>query len=163
MHIDAYIHLFFLFKFLSIENLNCTRLASFLEKHGAMATKVRSVSERKKESAIEALDVVLDSKFLTALSEPSRIDVLKQVIRLGKADISTLSEGLSIDRSVISRHLGILQEVGILLREKQGKHVFYQLDPSEAIRKFRQILVQIEEIVAICCPPISNESGSSKK
>lgn len=146
------------FEFLSSGNLNCTRRPSFFEKHWAMATKVRSVSERKKESAIESLNEVLDSKFLTALSEPSRIDVLKQVIRLGKADISTLSEGLSIDRSVISRHLAILQEAGILLKEKQGKHVFYQLDPSEAIRKFRQILEQIEEIVAICCPPIKSES-----
>ncbi|MDZ4725703.1 MAG: metalloregulator ArsR/SmtB family transcription factor [Leptospira sp.] len=128
-----------------------------------MVVKVRSNNEKKKESAIEALDKVLDSKFLTALAEPSRIEVLKQVIRCGKADISELSEGLSIDRSVISRHLGILEEVGILIREKQGKHVFYQLDPMGAVNKFRFMLNGIEELITICCPPNSSSGGSTPK
>ncbi|XDD53637.1 ArsR/SmtB family transcription factor [Leptospira sp. WS4.C2] len=118
-----------------------------------MVTKVRSNTEKKRESAIDALDYVLDSKFLSALAEPSRIQVLKQVIRLGKADISELSQGLSLDRSVISRHLSILEEVGILVREKHGKHVFYYLDPSGAIKRFQLILERIEEVVALCCPP----------
>ncbi|ABZ93714.1 transcriptional regulator [Leptospira biflexa] len=118
-----------------------------------MAVKVKSPSEKRKETAIEALNLVLDSKFLTALAEPSRIEVLKQVIRHGKADISELSEGLSLDRSVISRHLLTLQEAGILVRDKQGKHVYYQLEPNQAIQKFKAILNHLEEMVAICCPP----------
>lgn len=131
----------------------------------AMVSKTQSQSEKRKESAIDAFDQVLDSKFLTALAEPSRIEVLKQVIRFGNADITQLSEGLSLDRSVISRHLGILQEVGILTREKHGKHVYYQLNPNEAIRKFKLILNRIEDIVATCCPPqqMSEVPASKKK
>lgn len=121
-----------------------------------MAVKSRTVSDKKKEMAIDALNQVLDSKFLAALAEPSRIEVLKQVIRFGKADISELSEGLSLDRSVISRHLITLQEAGILIRDKQGKHVYYQLDPNQAIQKFKVILNHLEEMVAICCPPINS-------
>ncbi|XDD47631.1 ArsR/SmtB family transcription factor [Leptospira sp. WS39.C2] len=121
-----------------------------------MAIKLKSQAEKKKETAIEALDLVLDSKFLNALAEPSRVEVLKQVIRLGKADITELSEGMKLDRSVISRHLGILQEVGILIREKQGKHVYYQLDPRNAIQKFKSILQHLEELVMICCPPVKS-------
>ncbi len=119
-----------------------------------MATRPKSNSEKRRDLAIDGLNEVLDSKFLTALAEPSRIDVLKQVIRLGKADISELSEGLNLDRSVISRHLGILKDAGILIRDKQGKHVYYQLDPSQAIQKFKTILKHLEEMIAICCPPL---------
>lgn len=121
-----------------------------------MAVKSRTLSDKKKEMAIGALNQVLDSKFLAALAEPSRIEVLKQVIRFGKADISELSEGLTLDRSVISRHLVTLQEAGILIRDKQGKHVYYQLDPIQAIQKFKVILNHLEEMVAICCPPINS-------
>lgn len=128
-----------------------------------MVTKVRPNSEKKRESAIDALDYVLDSKFLSALAEPSRIQVLKQVIRLGKADISALSHGLSLDRSVISRHLSILEDVGILVREKQGKHVFYYLDPSGAIKRFQLILERMEEVVAVCCPPPPEQTLSITK
>ncbi|TGL54059.1 ArsR family transcriptional regulator [Leptospira kemamanensis] len=127
-----------------------------------MVAKHRVQSEKKKESAIETLNFVLDSKFLSALAEPSRIEVLKQVIRSGKADISELTKNLTIDRSVISRHLSILQEVGILEREKSGKHVYYELNPRVAIQKFRNILEHLEELVAICCPPIESEQSSKK-
>lgn len=123
-----------------------------------MVNKSRSITDKKKESAIDGIDAILDSKFLSALAEPSRIQVLKQVIRLGKADISELSEGLTLDRSVTSRHLSILEEAGILVREKQGKHVYYYLDPSAAIQKFRLILEKIEEIVSICCPPMPSSN-----
>lgn len=123
-----------------------------------MATRTKSNFDKRRDLAIDALNHVLDSKFLTALAEPSRIEVLKQVIRHGKADISELTEGMHLDRSVISRHLGILQEAGILIRDKQGKHVYYQLDPSQAIQKFKMILNHLEEMVAICCPPVESKS-----
>ncbi|TGL21071.1 transcriptional regulator [Leptospira yanagawae] len=125
-----------------------------------MVAKSRTQSEKKRESAIEALDSVLDSKFLTALSEPSRIEVLKQVIRHGRADVSELSKHLDYDRSVISRHLSLLQEVGILHREKSGKHVYYQLNPSAAIQKFKFILKHLEELVSICCPPSDTNTSN---
>ncbi|GBF49470.1 ArsR family transcriptional regulator [Leptospira ryugenii] len=128
-----------------------------------MTSRSKSNSEKRKDLAIDALNQVLDSKFLTALAEPSRIEVLKQVIRHGKADISELSEGMSLDRSVISRHLGILQEAGILIREKQGKHVLYQLDPGRAVQKFKMILNHLEELVAICCPPLEPNQIHSKR
>nr|WP_244934724.1 metalloregulator ArsR/SmtB family transcription factor [Leptospira jelokensis] len=125
-----------------------------------IVAKSRTPSEKKRESAIEALDSVLDSKFLTALSEPSRIEVLKQVLRYGRADVSELSKHLHFDRSVISRHLSLLQEVGILHREKSGKHVYYQLNPNAAIQKFKFILNHLEELVAICCPPAKTNSSN---
>ncbi|GBF48507.1 ArsR family transcriptional regulator [Leptospira ryugenii] len=128
-----------------------------------MTSRSKSNSEKRRDLAIDSLNQVLDSKFLTALSEPSRVEVLKQVIRHGKADISELSEGMNLDRSVISRHLGILQEVGILIREKQGKHVFYQLDPSRAVERFKMIVNHLEEMVAICCPPPDPSKISSKR
>lgn len=116
-----------------------------------MSAKSIKNPENKKEIALDGLMKVLDSKFLSAIAEPSRLLVLKQVIRKGTADISAIAEGLPFDRSVISRHLVQLYEVGILTREKQGRQVFYKLNPGEAIRKFRSMLNEIENAVSICC------------
>ncbi|WCL48606.1 ArsR/SmtB family transcription factor [Leptospira sp. GIMC2001] len=112
---------------------------------------IKLSKEELKEKTLASLSQVLDAKFLTALSEPSRVDLLKQVIRMERADISQLSEKSSLDRSVISRHLNILFEAGILGRIKEGRQMFYFLNPTEAIRKLRLILENMEEIIRSCC------------
>ena len=61
---------------------------------------------------------VLDSKFLKALSEPVRIEILKFIMRNGRTDIGTIAENMPQDRSVISRHLNLMHDVGILICEK---------------------------------------------
>jgi DNA-binding transcriptional ArsR family regulator len=62
---------------------------------------------------LDELVKVLDSKFLKALSEPVRIEILKFIMRNGRTDIGTIAENMPQDRSVISRHLNLMHEVGI--------------------------------------------------
>ena len=66
---------------------------------------------------------VLDSKFFKSLSEPVRVQILRYLLLHGRADIGTIANILPQDRSVISRHLNLMQEVGILNCEKETRHM----------------------------------------
>lgn len=110
-------------------------------------------SDLIRENAIDELVAVLDSKFLSALAEPSRIEVLKAVVRQGRADVNSLASKSSLDKSVVSRHLSLLAEIGIVKREKVQRQVYYELDPITALSKFREILNRMERLVHVCCPP----------
>ena len=107
----------------------------------------------QREQAVEELVEVLDSRLFTALAEPVRIDLLKVIILRGRTDVATLASHLPQDRSVISRHLSILYEAGVLKRDKVQRHVYYELDPESCIGKFRALLERVESMAQICCPP----------
>ena len=69
-----------------------------------------------------------DSRFFKTLSEPVRLEILKFLMQNGRSDIGTIADHLPQDRSVISRHLNLLHEAGILNCEKETRHMFYEIN-----------------------------------
>jgi DNA-binding transcriptional ArsR family regulator len=55
-----------------------------------------------------------DSKFFKTLSEPVRIQILRFLIQSGRLDISTIAENMPQDRSVVSIHLNLMYEAGMV-------------------------------------------------
>lgn len=104
----------------------------------------------RNESIEKAVDV-LNSKLFVALQEPARLSILKEVIKLGTADIGQISSHLPQERSVISRHLKVLHEAEILTLERVGRHHFYSVNGTFLIQEFEQILNSIKQIQHICC------------
>lgn len=100
------------------------------------------------EAAIESLD----SAFFKALCEPPRVAVLKRVMQLGRADVTEIAAELPQERSVISRHLQVLLEVGIVRSAKSGRQVFYEVDGPAIIKKLEDILQHTKAIAPFCCP-----------
>ena len=103
------------------------------------------------DNTIEELAGALDSRFFKALSEPVRIQILQHLIRNGRSDIASISEGLPQDRSVISRHLQFMQGVGILTVEKITRHVYYEFDGTFFVTKLETILEKIKQCMPQCC------------
>ena len=63
---------------------------------------------------------------IKALSHPLRlrlIDLLKE----GPRNVSSLSKSSQSEISVVSRHLSILKQAGIIDKQSKGKEVFYNL------------------------------------
>jgi DNA-binding transcriptional ArsR family regulator len=108
-----------------------------------------ALTDRQAEIAEELVDV-LDSKLFKSLSEPSRVQILKFVMLNGRADIGTIAENLPQDRSVISRHLNLLSEVGVLKSEKESRHVFYEINAQVFLDKLVNIADKIKECIAEC-------------
>ena len=100
----------------------------------------------------EELVEVLDSKFFKTLSEPVRVQILKFLMLNGRADIGSIAEHMPQDRSVISRHLNLMQEAGILISEKESRHVFYGVNGQRFLEKLTDITQKINKCMKECCP-----------
>jgi DNA-binding transcriptional ArsR family regulator len=100
-----------------------------------------------KEAARQCV-AVFDTKFFKALCEPARIDVLQQLILMGRADIGAIADQLPQDRSVVARHLQQLADAGIVRASKEGRHVFYEIDVSAVRERLEGILATTKVLEA---------------
>jgi DNA-binding transcriptional ArsR family regulator len=113
---------------------------------------MESQAEQIKHSIIDELVEVLDSKLFKTLSEPVRVEILKFVMLNGRSDIGTIAEHMPQDRSVISRHLNLMYEVGILKSEKESRHMFFEINCQTFLDKLETITAQIRKCITECCP-----------
>jgi DNA-binding transcriptional ArsR family regulator len=102
--------------------------------------------------AIDAAIESLDGAFFKALCEPSRVAVLKRVMQLGRADIGEIAEGLPQERSVVSRHLQVLLEAGIVRGTKVSRQMFYEVDGPAVVTRLEAILQHMKSLAPFCCP-----------
>jgi len=94
----------------------------------------------------------LDSKMFKALADPTRVQILKFLMLNGRADISTIANCFPQDRSVISRHLHMMEEAGLLIAEKETRHRFYSINGEHFLREFETIVVNLKNCIHECCP-----------
>ena len=65
-----------------------------------------------------------------AIADPSRRGVLDLLVRRGEASASALADEVPITRQAVSKHLGVLEDTGLVRRRKQGREVLYDVDPE---------------------------------
>lgn len=70
----------------------------------------------------------------------------------GRSDVGTIAEHMPQDRSVISRHLNLMHEAGILNTEKQTRYVYYEINGKALIDKLETITGMIRKCMLVCCP-----------
>jgi DNA-binding transcriptional ArsR family regulator len=93
-----------------------------------------------RQEAARRCVAVFDTGFFKALCEPARIAVLRELILLGRGDIAAIAARLPQDRSVVARHLHQLAAAQIVTAEKEGRHVFYQIDAVAVAERLEGIL-----------------------
>ena len=64
-----------------------------------------------------------------ALSDPTRREILR-LLRDGEMSAGDLSSHFSSNGATISHHLSILRDAGLILDEKRGKYIYYELNLS---------------------------------
>jgi len=104
-----------------------------------------------KEKAISKSLANIDSDFVKALTEPARLDILKLLIVHGASDVQTLAEKMPQDRSVISRHMALMETAGLLSSQKQGRHKIYNVDGQTALKKAELLVESIRLCYQIGC------------
>ena len=79
-------------------------------------------------------------RFFKALGDPNRIAILIRLARSGRpCTVTELTSCCSVDISVVSRHLGILRDAGIVEARKRGKQVFYKACLPAVVLKMQSI------------------------
>jgi len=115
------------------------------------------------KKAVNECVAVFDTTFFKALCEPSRIAVLRELILLGRADIGGIAAKLPQDRSVIARHLQQLAAAHIVKAEKQGRHVYYQVDPEAIAMRLESITETTHKLAAAMAGFACSAPGKTKK
>ena len=105
-----------------------------------------------KREIAEELVAILDSKFFKTLSEPVRVQILKFLLLNGRSDIGTIADQMPQDRSVISRHLNLMNEAGIVTCEKESRYMYYAVNAAEFLDKVEGIAGTLRTCISVCCP-----------
>ncbi len=112
----------------------------------------RRPSQDARSRSVDELVELLDSDFLRALTEPARLELLKVLLRHGPGDVGSIAAHLPQDRSVVSRHLKLLSEAGIVRARREGRHRIYEVDGPSFIGSFERVLGRARALAPVCCP-----------
>jgi len=114
-----------------------------------MVQTCNPTSEPDRQSCCQQAEGLLSPEFFRALGDGTRTGVLLRLAELGRP--STVSEVAGCcprDLSVVSRHLKVLRQVGIVAAQRQGKEVRYQVLYGALATTLREMADAIEA----CCP-----------
>jgi ArsR family transcriptional regulator len=64
-----------------------------------------------------------------ALSDPTRREIL-ELLREGPRTSGEIADKFSTSWATISRHLSVLKDAGLILAERNGQHVVYELNTT---------------------------------
>ncbi len=82
------------------------------------------------------MDAVVDSPALTVLADPTRARIV-QLIRDadgGRTLVGRLAEQLGLRQPTVSHHMAALHAEGLVIREPEGRRVWYSIAPEQADR-----------------------------
>jgi len=92
---------------------------------------------------------LLSPRLFKALSDPKRLSLFMRLAEdQGPCTVSQMAHGSGVDFSVVSRHLAILREAGIITCVKRGKEVWCTVE----VKAVAQILRGLANALESCCP-----------
>lgn len=68
-------------------------------------------------------------KTFKALSDPIRRDILA-LLRAGPLAAGDIASHFDVSGATISHHLSILRDAGLVMDDRQGKYIYYELNMS---------------------------------
>ena len=121
-------------------------------------TKSRKAKKSAATSCCSGLAPHLPPRLFKALSDPKRLSLFVRLAeRREPCTVGEIAEGSNIDLSVVSRHLSMLREAGLIECEKQGKEVRCCVRAKAVANLLRTLADALEA----CCPDGSC-SGAEK-
>ncbi len=86
------------------------------------------------------IDNLLDPAFFKGLCDPTRLMMLGCLSKCGRpCSVTEVAECCSVDFSVVSRHLALLERAGIVASSKEGRTVFYEVKYAHLSEKLRAL------------------------
>lgn len=98
------------------------------------------------------------SELLKALADETRLTILA-MLRDGEMCVCEIMDVLPFSQPAVSHHLKILRQAGLITDKRDGKWIYYYLDP-EAIRAAGELL---QELISLPARHMSAEQVLTKK
>lgn len=67
---------------------------------------------------------------LSALSQPIRLQLATMLLRQGELCVHHLTRAIGAEQPLVSRHLGILRRSGLVACRRDGRWVYYRVNPN---------------------------------
>lgn len=84
---------------------------------------------------MESTDEFSCAEILKVLADETRLAVVRQLMT-GPKHVGEMNEDLQVETTLLSHHLKVLRDAGIIEGERDGKAVLYRLSPNvESKRK----------------------------
>lgn len=112
-------------------------------------TRRKPLTPKQAASCCGPIDDLLDPKLFKALCDPTRAKLLGCIIKCARpCSVSEVAECCSVDLSVVSRHLHLLERASVLTSAKAGRVVSYSVSYGHLCITLRSLADAIEQ----CCP-----------
>lgn len=85
-----------------------------------------------------------------ALGDETRLRVVARLCREGPLSVTKLTDGTRVTRQAVSKHLRVLEEVGLVRSGRDGRENVYELAPrrlAEARRHLDEISAQWDRAI----------------
>jgi len=106
----------------------------------------------------------LHARICAALADPTRILIL-YLLQNAPMNVNALVEKLELSQPTISRHLKLLRDQGLVIAERNGQSVYYELnDPRviEALDLLRTVLAERLAKQALLARRVTQDSTHSE-
>jgi ArsR family transcriptional regulator, nickel/cobalt-responsive transcriptional repressor len=79
------------------------------------------------------------AQVLRILGDPTRLDVIRSLLQ-GPRRVGEINDLLNVEQSLLSHHLRVLREAGLVESRRNGKAVLYRLSPALESRRRGRVL-----------------------
>lgn len=93
---------------------------------------------------IDFLSLKKSAVILRALNHKLRQQIVKIIDEKQKVTVTEIYIQLRLEQSVASQHLAILRRAGIVTTTREGKYIYYTIDPQ----RIQQIMHCVESLIA---------------
>lgn len=76
---------------------------------------------------------IMKAELCKAFSDPKRLIIINE-LRNGEKQVGDLALNLELPQAVVSRHLAVLREKGVVTPRREGTNVYYSLTDKEIIK-----------------------------
>lgn len=74
------------------------------------------------------------SPVFAALGDDTRLKLVSRLCEQGPLSITRLSAGLPVTRQAVTKHLGVMEEAGLISGVRVGRERVWQLEPRRLLR-----------------------------
>ena len=85
------------------------------------------------------MSTAIDDDLWSAIGDPTRRTMIDLLLASGPGTATSLSEQLPVTRQAVSKHLAVLDRVGLVHAEPAGRERHYQVDEAQLARAAAQL------------------------
>lgn len=77
-----------------------------------------------------------------ALGDETRLSLIARLCQVSRQSISQLAQGTELSRQAITKHLQVLERVGLVRSSRQGRETLYEFDarPIETMTQYLELV-----------------------